>query len=291
MMRIVYHLGVHCTDEDRLVRCLLKNRATLAEEGIVVPSPTRYRKLLRDAATQLRGARASDDTATMILEQIIDGPEAERVILSWTSFMSFPAYVVSDRLYGQGGERLRGFTQIFPDLEAEFHMAIRNPATFLPDLRGRALGKGHGDILQDVDPRGLRWSDTIRAIKEANPGVPLTVWCDEDTPLIWPELLQVISGHAPETRLEDDEELLADLMTEAGLVRYRAYCSGHPPQSISQRRRIVTAFLEKFGRPERLTADAGAPGWSEALVAELTQSYLRDIGRIVRMPGVRFVEP
>ena len=46
--------------------------------------------------------------------------------------------------------------------EAEFHMAIRNPATFLPDLRGRALGKGHGDILQDIDPRGLRWSDTIR---------------------------------------------------------------------------------------------------------------------------------
>ena len=67
-MRIVYHLGVHCTDEDRLVRCLLKNRATLAEEGIAVPSPTRYRKLLRDAATQLRGAPASDDTAAMILD-------------------------------------------------------------------------------------------------------------------------------------------------------------------------------------------------------------------------------
>ena len=47
-MRIVYHLGAHCTDEDRLVRCLLKNRATLAEQGIVVPAPTRYRKLLRE---------------------------------------------------------------------------------------------------------------------------------------------------------------------------------------------------------------------------------------------------
>ena len=36
-MRIVYHLGAHCTDEDRLVRCLLKNRAVLAEAGIAVP--------------------------------------------------------------------------------------------------------------------------------------------------------------------------------------------------------------------------------------------------------------
>lgn len=73
-MRIVYHLGVHCTDEDRLVRCLLKNRATLAEEGIAVPSPTRYRTLLRDVARQLRGARASDDSAAMVMDQIIDEP-------------------------------------------------------------------------------------------------------------------------------------------------------------------------------------------------------------------------
>jgi hypothetical protein len=290
-MRIVYHLGVHCTDEDRLVRCLLKNRATLADQGIAVPSPTRYRKLLRDTATQLRGHPASDETAAMILDQITEEPDADRLILSWTSFLSFPAYAVGDMLYGQGGERLRGFTRIFPDNEAEFHMAIRNPASFLPDLRQRALGKGHEDILRGVDPLRLRWSDTIRAIKDANPGVPLTVWCDEDTPLIWPEILQSIADHAEETRLEDDEELLADLMTEAGLLRYKTYCREHPPQSVAQRRRIVTAFLEKFGRPEKMAADAGVPGWSEDLVDELTQAYLRDIGRIVRIPGVRFIEP
>lgn len=290
-MRIVYHLGVHCTDEDRLVRCLLKNRATLAEQGIVVPSPTRYRKLLRDTAAQLRGHPASDETAAMILDQITDDPGAERLILSWTSFLSFPAYAVGDMLYAQGGERMRGFTQIFPDTDAEFHMAIRNPASFLPDLRQRAQGKGHEDILSSVDPFRLRWSDTIRAIKEANPGVPLTVWCDEDTPLIWPEVLQAISNHAPETRLDDDEELLADLMSDAGLIRYRTYCREHPPQSVSQRRRIITAFLEKFGRPEKLAADAGVPGWSDELVKGLTESYLRDLDRIVRTPGVRVIEP
>lgn len=290
-MRIVYHLGVHCTDEDRLVRCLLKNRATLADQGISVPSPTRYRNLLRATATQLRGRRASDDTATMILDQITDDPQAERMILSWNSFMSFPAYAVSDMLYGQGGERMQGFTQIFPDHEAEFHMAIRNPASFLPDLRLRAQGKGHEDILRGVDPTGLRWSDTIRAIKAAVPGVPLTVWCDEDTPLIWPEVLQAISGHAVETVLEDDEELLSDLITEAGFIRYQTYCREHPPQSVSQRRRIVTAFLEKFGRPEKLVADAGVPGWSEDMVEDLTRSYLRDLDRIARTPGVRIIAP
>ncbi len=290
-MRIVYHLGVHCTDEDRLVRCLLKNRAKLADQGISIPSPTRYRNLLRATVTQLRGRPASDETSVMILDQITDEPQAERMVLSWTSFLSFPAYAVGDMLYHGGGERLLSFTQIFPDHEAEFHMAIRNPASFLPDLRQRAQAKGHDDILRDVDPTGLRWSDTIRALKQAHPGVPLTVWCDEDTPLIWPEVLQAISGHAEETRLEDDEELLSDLITEGGFVRYQTYCREHPPQSVSQRRRIVTAFLEKFGRPEKLAADAAVPGWSEDLVETLTQSYLRDMDRIARTPGVRMIEP
>jgi hypothetical protein len=290
-MRIVYHLGAHCTDEDRLVRCLLKNRASLAEAGIVVPSPTRYRKLLRDTATQLRGATASQDTQAMILDQIIDEGPADRLILSWTSFLSFPAYAVGEMLYGNGGQRLRGFTQIFPDLEAEFHLAIRNPATFLPDLRQRAQAKGHEDILRDVDPLSLRWSDTIRHIKAENPGVPLTVWCDEDTPLIWPEVLQAVAGHHPDLVLEDSDELLAQLLTEAGLARFHAYCAEHPPQSVLQRRRIVTAFLEKFGRPDQLSEEITVPGWTDALVERMTHSYLADIGHIAGMPGVTLIEP
>lgn len=290
-MRIVYHLGAHCTDEDRLVRCLLKNRAILTEEGIAVPSPTRYRKLLRDTANQLRGATASSETEAMILDQILDGGAAERVVLSWTSFLSFPAYAVGEMLYGGGGQRIRAFTQIFPDLEAEFHLALRNPTTFLPDLRERAQGKGHDDILRDVDVMRLRWSDTIREIRAENPGVPITVWCDEDTPLIWPEVLQAVSGHHPETALEDVDELLAQLMTEAGLARFHAYCREHPPQSVAHRRRIVTAFLEKFGHPEQLSFEIKAPGWTGEVAEELSRAYLEDVERISRIPGVRLIEP
>lgn len=289
-MRIVYHLGAHCTDDDRLVRCLLKNRAKLAEQGIVVPAPTRYRKLLRDTATQLRGAAASEETEAMILDQIMDEASADRLILSWTSFLSFPAYALSGGLYAKGGERLRGFTQIFPDIEAEFCLAIRNPATFLPDLRERAREKGHEDILDGVDPLSLRWSGAVREILDRNPGVPLTVWCDEDTPLIWPEVLAVVSGHATGTVLEDTDELLGQLMTEAGLARYHAYCREHPPQSVSQRRRIVTAFLEKFGRPDQIETPIVLPGWTEELVENLTRVYLADVERIAQMPGVRLME-
>lgn len=289
-MRIVYHLGAHCTDEDRLVRCLLKNRAVLAEQGIIVPSPTRYRKLLRDTAVQLRGQAASEETQALILEQIMDEAVANRLVLSWDSFLSFPGWAVRGSLYSFAGERIRAFTQIFPDIEAEFHLAIRNPVTFLPPLQAKLNTKGHEDILAHTNPLDLRWSDAIQQILTQNPGVSLTVWCDEDTPLIWPEVLQTVSGHAPGTPLVDDDEVLAMVMSEIGMTRMRAYCTEHPPRSIAQRRRIVTAFLEKFARAEMVEMEIDLPGLTEDLVAQMTSGYFEDIERIRRMPGVEVLE-
>jgi hypothetical protein len=289
-MRIVYHLGAHCTDEDRLVRCLLKNRAVLADQSIIVPSPTRYRKLIRDTAVQLKGRPTSEDSQAMLLEQIMDEPVADRLILSWENFLSFPTWAVTGALYGFAGERIRAFTQIFPDIDAEFHLAIRNPATFLPALQDKVNAKGREDILASVDPSHLRWSDVVRQILAQNPGVPITVWCDEDTPLIWPEVLQAVSGHAPDTQLIDTDEVLAMIMTDIGLARMKAYCAQHPPQSVSHRRRIVTAFLEKFARPEQIEMAINLPGWTEHSVADLTARYFEDIERIRLLPGVTLLE-
>lgn len=290
-MRIVYHLGAHCTDEERLIRCLLKNRAVLADQGIVVPSPTRYRKLLRDTAMQLKGASASTETQAIVLEQIMDEPQAARLILSWDSFLSFPAWTLTQGFYAMAGERIAAFTQIFPEIQAEFHLAIRNPATFLPALRDLMSAKGQSDILTGVDPLSLRWSDAVRQILATVPGAEVTVWRDEDTPLLWPEVLQVVSGHAADTVLEDTDELLAIIMTADGLTRMKAYCAAHPPASVSQRRRIITAFLEKFARPDQIEVDVTLPGWTEALVTRLTDLYHEDVARIAAMPGVRLLAP
>ncbi|MDM7930939.1 hypothetical protein [Tabrizicola sp.] len=289
-MRIVYHLGAHCTDEDRLVRCLLKNRAILADQGIMVPSPTRYRKLMRDTAVQLRGQDASEETQAMILEQIMDGDHAERLILSWDSFLSFPAWAVRGSLYVFAGERIRAFTRIFPGIEAEFHMAIRNPATFLPALQSKVNAKGSDDILRKMDPLYLRWSDAVQQILAQNPGVSLTIWCDEETPLIWPEVLQAVSGHAPDTVLADADELLSMIMSDIGMARMKAYCSAHPPQSVAQRRRVVSAFLEKFARQDRIEMEIDLPGWTDDTVAAMTSRYMEDVERIRRLPGVRVIE-
>lgn len=288
-MQIVYHLGAHCTDEERLLRCLLKNRQTLGEQGIAVPGPARYRALLRDTAITLKGKPASPDTQGMVLEQILEGTTADRLILAWENFLSFPQWVLTDRLYPAAAERIRAFTQIFPQEPAEFFMAIRNPATFLPDLFSKQRDKTYEAFMGGTQPGDHHWSDVIEDVLEENPGVPLTIWCDEDTPLIWPEVLQAVTDHADGTVLEDRDDLLTAIMSPEGVTRMNAYLESHAPQSVVQRRRIVSAFLDKFALPEKVQMELDLPGWTADTVAQLTADYRADLVRIRSLPGVTFL--
>lgn len=295
-MRIVYHLGAHCTDEERLLRCLLKNRGALAAQGIVVPGPTRYRTLLRETAVALKGQPASLDTQALVLEQIMEVDRAERLILSWDSFLSYPNWAMEGGLYRAAGERVRAFAQIFPQIEPEFHLAIRNPATFLPALFDKQKGAKGGTrdfntFLQGCDPLDIRWSAVVDRILDLNPGVPLTLWCDEDTPLIWPEVLQAVSGHDPATRLTDTGELLAQIMSADGLKRMQAYMDSHKVTTPDLRRKVLTAFLDKFALPDRITVDIEVPGWTADLVAAMTRLYDEDVALIRATEGVRLLEP
>ncbi len=289
-MRIVYHLGAHCTDEERLIRCLWKNRVPLGHQGIVVPGPTRYRALLRDTAITLKGRPASRDTQALVLDQIMDEDRADRLILSWDNFLSYPQWVIRDRrLYPAAGERIRAFTQIFPEIEAEFHLSIRNPASFLPALFAKQRGRPYEEFIGNADPRTLSWSAMVEEIRTLNPDAPLTIWCDEDTPLIWPEVLRSVSGHAPDTLLVETDELLASLMPPDGLTRMNSYLAANPPASITQRRRVVSAFLDKFALPDQIETEIDLPGWDEDLIDDLDDAYARDISRIRSMEGVTFL--
>ncbi len=295
-MHIVYHLGAHCTDEERLLRCLLKNRGVLADQGIIIPGPARYRNLLRDTAIALKGQSASLDTQALVLEQIMDEDQADRLVLSWENFLSYAPWALRGTLYPAAAERVRAFSQIFPQIEAEFFLAIRNPATLLPALyekqrRDKARGKTFAGFMEGVDLFNLRWSDVIESVIAENPAVPLTIWCDEDTPLIWPEVLQAVTDHALGTVLEGADELLTQIMPPDGMSRLKAYLAAHPAPTPQLRRRVVSAFLDKFALPDKIDVEFEMPGWTDETVATLTQVYLEDVARIAALPQVRFIAP
>jgi hypothetical protein len=290
-MRIVYHLGAHFTDEERLLKCLLKNREVLSQYGVVVPGPKRYRNLLRDTAIQLKGSAASRDTQALILDKIMEEDVADRMVMSWDSFLSLAPWALDGTLYPAAGDRVRAFSQIFPEIEAEFHLSIRNPATFLPALFEKLPNKTYEDFIGKTDIFDLHWSDVIERILAQNPGTPLTIWCDEDTPLIWPEVLRIVAGLPDDAALEGENDLLASLMSGEGMSRMQTYLQSHPPASVMQRRKVVSAFLDKFALPERIETTIEMPGWTSELVDELTTTYEQDVHRIANMPGVTFIAP
>lgn len=288
-MRIVYHLGAHFTDEERLLKCLLKNRGLLSQHAVAVPGPKSYRILLRDTIMSLKGQPASEDTQAAILDQILDNDHAERLILSWDGFLSLLPWVLKNGLYESAGSRIRAFSQLFPVYESEFHMGLRNPASFLPALYQSLKSPPIGEFLAGIDPFDLHWSDVVERILDENPDTNLTLWCDEDTPLIWPEVLHSVAGIPADVVLEGEMDLLSQLMSGEGLTRLNAYLLSHPPAGIPQRRKIVSAFLDKFALPDRIDYRFEMPGWSASMVEEMTQAYEEDIARIMAMPEVTFI--
>ena len=100
-----------------------------------------------------------------------------------------------------------------------------------------------------------------------------------------------MSGHDPLTRLKDDFGIMHTIMKPAGLKRMNAYLAANPPQTEVQRRRILAAFLEKFAIEDEVEEELDAPGWTETLVAELTEFYEEDLFEIERLSGVTFLSP
>lgn len=58
-----------------------------------------------------------------------------------------------------------------------------------------------------------------------------------------------------------------------------------------QRRKVVSAFLDKFALPDRIETEVAMPGWTEDLVAEMTALYEEDVHRIAQMENVTFLAP
>lgn len=291
-MQIVYHLGAHHTDDEQLLKCLLKNKGVLAEEGIVVPGPSRYRPILRETLKTLAGAPASPEVTEVVLGAAMDVDHADRLVFSNENFICVPQRVLTEgRLYPSAGEKTSWLRNVFPEYEVEFHLATRNPATFIPTNLARMKGMSDEQFLGHFDPMELRWSDVVENIRAHNPESQITVWCNEDTPLIWPEVLREVSGHDAYTQLEGVNRILETLMSEQGSNRMEAYLKTHPPESEVQRRRIVAAFLEKFGLEEELEQELDLPGWTEDYVEQLTAQYEEDIYSISRIPGVHLIEP
>jgi hypothetical protein len=291
-MQIIYHAGANCTDGERLLRSLMRSADQLSQAGVALPGPGRYRKIIREAIQALNQNGPAPGTREVLLDAILDNPDSVRLVMSNSTFLCQPARVFEGGVfYGMAAMKLSALTALFPGDAIEVHLGLRNPATFIPAVWAQVRGRSFDAFMGGLDPRAVRWSEVIARMRAAAPEIALTIWCNEDTPLIWDELLHRLSGLAPDVPMPGAHDLLATIMAPEGMARFLGYLGTHPPQSATQLRRVIGAFLDKYALPDAIEEEVDIPGWDAALVEEMTAAYEADVAQIAARPDVTFVAP
>ncbi|MDF1729300.1 MAG: hypothetical protein P1U53_16290 [Sulfitobacter sp.] len=291
-MELVLHAGSHYTEADRLVKSLLRNQDMLRKRGVAVPGPGSYRPIIRDTLNAMDQHAASGEAREVLLDVILDDALADRVILSHPNFFRTPATALQGGyLYPSAAPRMGHMAALFPDDDIEIFLSIRNPAALLPIFFDVAADKSDEGFWGGRGPENIRWSETIADIRSAVPRAEITLWCNEDTPLIWAEIIREMTGLEHHEKIVGGFDLLASIMSKEGMQRFRAYIDSHPEMSEMQKRRVIAAFLDKFALEEEIEEELDMPGWTDETVETLTEIYDEDVTAISRMPGVTLISP
>lgn len=291
-MQLIMHTGAHYTEQDRLIKSVLRNNDGLRTRGVVVPGPGTYRPLIRDTLNAMHRYGASREAREVLLDAILDDTEADRIILSDANFFRTAGTAVQKGvLYPAAPVRMKYMADLFPQDQLEIFIGIRNPATLLPVLFDVALEKSDSAFWGGRDPRDIRWSETIAEIRQVVPQIPITLWCNEDMPLIWSQVIRDMAGLEVHEKITGGFDLLSAIMSKEGMQRFRSYIVAHPEMSEMQKRRVIAAFLDKFALEEEIEEELDMPGWTEELMDEMTDIYDEDVASIGRMHGVSIIAP
>ena len=264
----------------------------LSKGGVEVPAPSSYRKLIRGFLRSAAKTAMSDDARDVILEAVAPEHEPDRLVLSGPSFLGTPKMAAGGgTLYSSMEARLGYLHRIFRDDQCEFFFSIKNLASFLPSAFEATSFSTMAEFLRGTDPTEMRWYDLILRLRNAYPDLPINIWCNEDTPLIWAEILKEMSGLGDEAVFDGEYALLEEIMSKPGMQRFNAYVASRPGMTKVQKRRVIAAFLDKFAEESAIEEELDVPGWTEELVDRLTELYDEDVLSIQSIPGVNMIAP
>lgn len=291
-MKISLHLGPHLTDEGQIVRCLLRNRDLLLAQGVEVPAPGRYREMLLKIAGSTDPDSIDPETGALLLDTALDSDATERVVLTDPNIMAWRGGAIrAAKLYPAATQRLSCLREAFAGHDVDLSLAIRNPASFFPALLGILKPEQVPGALASVAITQLRWSHLIRDIRETWPEAGLSVWCDEDTPFLWDDILANVAGIDDASLLDGRFDWFNNVMVPGGAAKLETFLRAHPPVDAAHRQKVIGAFLDKFCDDSKIDVDAQITGWDDEMIDTLSLLYDEDVGDLSLLDGVRLLQP
>jgi len=182
---VIYHLGAPHTDNEQVTWSLRKDTQLLADNGVLLRRPKEYRPLLSDMLAELKGEAPSIVDQEVLMRAIIKNQQVDRLIMSNSKFMGSPIWMFfGGTFYHNAAKNTADIRNLFPDNPCEFFLGIANPASFIPACFKAQTEKDYEQFICGADLFSVRWSDVIARVQSANPGCSITVWSNEDTPII-----------------------------------------------------------------------------------------------------------
>lgn len=291
MKTVAFYLGTHGTEPDRVVRTLMQNRDWMLANGTEPVPPSRHRGIFEEALGSLKGAPATPEMEEVILDAILDLDAPGRIICSQPALLGVPARCLAPPgFYMAAGQKMLAAANLFPSYQTEFFLALRNPATLVPHLAGLIAPRTLDQVAGGQPPESMRWAPAVRQMLQALNGRRLVLWCHEDTPLIWPEVMRRLAGMPASVPLKGGLAVLAEILTEAGLAELREQLAAGS-LTIAARRDLFSAALVNHARPEAIETVIDLPGWTQAQIDRMTHDYDEDVAEIAALSGVEFITP
>ncbi len=291
-MQVAIHAGVAFTDEGRVLNSLKKNSETLAAKGVKFFGPRRYKTVFRPVLNNL-DTQVADLASRQNLKTLLPSePNAQRTIFSSQGFASDPPLALQDgQLYPLAGRRMALLEQVYHDHEIELFMGLRNPGSFIPKLLMTLSEQSRVEIIRNTDLSCLSWIGMIEDIRDLAPSIQITLWCNEDTPFIWGDVIRALAGLDENTALADEYDLLLSLLDEAGQNKVlELTVQESPPDRISLKDHLANIF-EDHVQAEKVEEELHLPGWNDEIVDAFSELYEQDLDRLCEIPGVRVLKP
>ncbi|WP_432448877.1 hypothetical protein [Aliiroseovarius marinus] len=290
-VEIAVHLGVPQTDFGQLVWSLRKDANLLMRHGVLVKRPRLYLPSLRKTLSRRIEGVVQQTDRRELLTEIIGDTDTRRVVLSDPSLMGATQWLLAGgQFFWNGARNLEELSDLLFPNQVSLYISIRNPATLIPAVFDGFDKKPWDSFIGNTNLRELRWSTLIEAISRAVPDCPIHVWCSEESPVIWPRVLQEVTGlPADRVPFQGARDILDLTLTEAGVARLNSYLSENTGLTGTALDQVYALFLKHFRAEDPLERAKQVPSWPHALVEEMTATYLEDIKRIQSMSGVTVI--
>ncbi|MBT8154221.1 hypothetical protein KMP13_09990 [Epibacterium ulvae] len=289
-MQVNIHCGAHATEEDRLMKSLLRNKEIFVKTRTAVPGPGKYRELIKGCMAAMEDGRPADTQGQALWDAILDGEDTDRVILSNPHFWGSQRMALSDnQLYPHAEQRVSYLKQLFAQDDLHLHLSLRSPVGFVPALLENANHQRKRELRRDNDPIHIHWSELLLRLRRNFPEIPITVWCYEDLPMIWAQVIRHMGGIEPGARINGGMDLLSAIMSKEGMQRLRAYMHQHQELNEEQKQRVTLAFLDKYALDDEVEEELDMPDWTDSIIEEASDAYDRDLELIDQLDGVTLI--